>query len=55
MADKPEAPPESTEPAHPQPQSDPAELSEEDLEKVSGGVTSSSTKGAHFKEGIITP
>lgn len=39
---------------NPQPPKDLAELSEEELEKVSGGVAGSCATGKHFKDAILT-
>ena len=57
MADKQqETPSESTSatPVDTPPPKESAELSEEELDKVSGGVAGSSATGKHFKDVIIT-
>jgi bacteriocin-like protein len=53
MADEQEVKPDTTPAPQPAPQRDPAELSEDELEKVSGGLAGSCTKGKHIPEVTI--
>jgi bacteriocin-like protein len=46
---------ESTPPVTPETQTDPVELTEDELEKVSGGLAGSCATGKHIDKATLTP